>query len=250
MRNLENWSQLTPIRDCTDLPYGVSPAIAIFQKNIEDILRGILMVVVRVDDILVSGKSDADHVRNLDSVLTRLSDTGLKLKRQKCKFMQPSVEYLGYLIDKEGIHSMAWKVEAICGAPVPSNITELRSFLGRTQYYAKFIKGYSTLTNPLNILLRKHSVWKWGLEQKATFVELQKQLASAPLLVHFSNTLQLRLACDASTCGVGAVISHVMSDGIKQPITYASRMLTKAERNYSQIEEEALGIVFGVKKFH
>ena len=95
----------------TLLPYGVSPAIAIFQKNIEDILRGIPMVVVWVDDILVSEKSDDDHVRNLDSVLKRLSDAGLKLKRQKCKFMQPSFEYLGYLIDKESIHPMARKVE-------------------------------------------------------------------------------------------------------------------------------------------
>ena len=104
------------------------------------------MVVVWVDDILVSGKSDADHVRNLDSVLKRLSDAGLKLKRQKCKFLEPSVEYLGYLIDKEGIHPMARKIEAICNAPAPLNITELHSFLGMTQYYAKFIKGYYTLT--------------------------------------------------------------------------------------------------------
>ena len=109
------------------------------------------------------------------------------------------------------------------------------------QYYEKFIKEYSTLTNPLNILLRKGSVWKWGLEQKAAFVELKKQLASAPLLVHFSNTLLLRLACDASAYGVGAVISHLMSDGSEQP---------KTKCNYNQIEKEALGIVFGVKKFH
>ena len=95
----------------TLLPYGVSSATAIFQKNIEDILRGIPMVVVWVDDILMSEKSDADHVRNLDSVRKRLSDAGLKIKRQKCKFMQPSVEYLGYLIDKESIHPMARKVE-------------------------------------------------------------------------------------------------------------------------------------------
>ena len=81
-------------------------------------------------------------------------------------------------------------------------------------------------------------------------MELKKQLASAPLLVHFSNTLPLRLACDASIYGMGAVISHVMSDGSEQPIAYASRTLTKAEHNYSQIEKEALGTVFGVKKFH
>ena len=186
----------------TRLPYRVSPATAIFQKNIEDILRGIPMVVVRVDDILLSGRSDANHIRNLDSVLKRLCDAGLKLKREKCKFMRPSVEYLDYLIDKEGIHPMARKVEAICDAPAPSNITELYSFLGMTQYYAKFIKGYSTLTNPLNILLRKGSVWQWGLEEKAAFVELKKQLASAPLLVHFSNTLPLRLACNTSTYGI------------------------------------------------
>ena len=163
MRNLENWSQLTPIRDCTELPIspmGFPRPQLFFRKHRRHLegdshgsgTGGRYFGVRQVEDV--------NHVRNLDSVLKRLSDAGLKLKRQKCKFMQPSVGYLGYLIDKEGIDPMARKVEAICDAPAPSNITELCSLLGMTQYYAKFIKGYSTLTNPLNILPRKGSVWK------------------------------------------------------------------------------------------
>ena len=93
----------------TCLPYGVAPATPIFQRSIEEILRGIPMVVVRVDDILVSGRSDTEHVRNLVAVLRKLSETGPSLKKQKCRFMQPSVEYLGYVIDKEGTEKPAYK---------------------------------------------------------------------------------------------------------------------------------------------
>ena len=100
------------------------------------------MVVVTVDNFLVSGRSDAEDVRNLNAVLKKLSEAGLRLEEQKCKFMQPSFEYSGYVIDKEGIHPMSRKVEAICEAPSASNVTELRPFRGMTQYYAKFIDGY------------------------------------------------------------------------------------------------------------
>ena len=175
-----------------------------------------------MDDILVFGRSDAEQVRILDAVLKKLSEAGLKLKKQKCRFMQVSVEYLGCVIDKEGIHPMSRKVEAICEVPAPSNVPELRSFLGMTQYYAKFIDGYSTLTNPLNVLLRNASIRKWELEQQVVFVKLKKQLASASLLGHYGSSLLLRLACDASAYGVGAMISHIMPDGSEKSIAYAS----------------------------
>ncbi|XP_015773362.1 PREDICTED: uncharacterized protein K02A2.6-like [Acropora digitifera] len=116
----------------TRLPFGVSSASAIFQSKIEQVLQGIPMVVCRVDDILISGKDDQEHLSNLSEVLTRLESAGLRLKLSKCQFMQPTVEYLGYRIDAQGLHAIEKKVEAIRHAPAPENQQQLRSFLAYT----------------------------------------------------------------------------------------------------------------------
>ncbi|KAL9950577.1 hypothetical protein ACROYT_G043093 [Oculina patagonica] len=234
----------------TRLPFGVSSASAIFQSKIEQVLQGIPMVVCRVDDILISGKNDQDHLDHLNEVLERLGSAGLRLKLSKCKFMQPTVEYLGYRIDAQGIHAIEKKVEAIREAPAPENQHQLRSFLGMINYYSKFISNYSTITHPLNELLKDGVEWKWSEDQQRSFNQLKDKLSNAPVLTHFSETLPLKLDTDASQYGIGAVISHVLPSGEERPIAYASRTLSKSERNYAQIEKEALSIIFGVKKFH
>ena len=118
----------------TRLPFGVSSASAIFQSKIEQVLQAIPMVVCRVDDILISGKNDQEHISNLNEVLTRLKNAGLRLKLSKCQFMQPSVEYLGYRVDPSGLHTIEKKVQAIRDAPAPENQQQLRSFLGMVNY--------------------------------------------------------------------------------------------------------------------
>ena len=234
----------------TRLPFGVASATAIFQSKIEQVLQGIPMVVCRVDDILVSGKTDKEHLRNLSEVLTRLESAGLRLKLAKCNFMQPSVEYLGYRVDANGLSAIDKKVEAIRDAPAPENQQQLRSFLGMINYYSKFISNYSTITHPLNELLHDGVKWKWTSAQQMAFSKLKEKLASAPVLMHYSEELPLKLDTDASHYGIGAVISHIAPSGEERPIAYASRTLSKSERNYAQIEKEALSIVFGIKKFH
>ena len=117
-------------------------------------------------------------------------------------------------------------------------------------YYSKFISSYSTITHPLNELLKDGVEWKWCETQQKAFKQLKDKLSNAPVLTHFSDTLPLKLDTDASQYGIGAVISHVLPSGEERPVAYASRTLTKSERNYAQIEKEALSIVFGVEKFH
>ena len=99
-------------------------------------------------------------------------------------------------------------------------------------------------------MLHKDSQWKWGQDCKTAFAQLKTLLSSSPVLVHYDPNSPLRLACDASAYGVGAVISHIMPNESEKPIAFASRTLTKAECNYSQLEKEALSIIFGVQKFH
>ena len=137
------------------LPYGVAPASAIFQSKMEQLLQGIPMVVCRVDDILVSGNDDDSHLAHLDQVLTRLGNANLRLKLEKCKFMQPSVEYLGYLINAQGLHTTAKKVKAISEAPIPTNVQKLRAFLGMLNYFSKFVHNHSITAQPLTDLLKR-----------------------------------------------------------------------------------------------
>lgn len=164
--------------------------------------------------------------------------------------MSSSVEYLGYVIAAEAIKTTPKKVEAISRAPTPKSKTELRLFLGLVNYYGKFIPQLASITQPLNQLLCKKTHWKWTTKCQEAFTALKTKLTYTNVLVHYDVNLPLRLACDASAYGVGAVISHVMPNNDEKPIAYASRSLTKGEKNYSQIEKEALSIIFGIKKFH
>ena len=202
-----------------------------------------------IDDILVTGESEQQHLKTLDEVLERLDKAGVRLKREKCAFMLPSVEYLGHKISAAGLQPTDEKVRAIAEAPTPRNVSQLRSFLGLVNYYGKFLPQLASTLAPLYKLLQKKSTWTWGSDQQKAFEEAKAQLMSPCLLEHFDPERELVLSCDASPYGVGAVLAHRMDDGTEKPIAYASRSLAPAEKKYSQLDKEALAIVFGVKSF-
>ena len=120
------------------VPYGISSAPEIFQRTVENLLQGIPFVIVRLDDILVSGANDEEHIANLEEVLKRLSNAGARLKMSKCVFMGPKVTYLGQRINREGITPVEEKVRAITDAPSPRNASELKPYLGMINYYKNF----------------------------------------------------------------------------------------------------------------
>ena len=234
----------------TRLPYGVSSAPGIFQRLMENLLQGLPGVIVYIDDILIAGASQEEHLERLKAVLCRLEEAGLRAQRSKCKFMASSVTFLGHRVDSEGVHPLPEKVKAVSDAPCPQNVQELKSYLGLLSYYSKFIPNMSSSLAPLYRLLRKDIRWSWAEKEEEAFKHSKELLTSSPLLTHFDPTLPLVLACDASAFGIGAVLAHKLPDGSERPIGYASRSLSKAERNYSQLEKEGLSCIFGVKRFH
>ncbi|KAJ8366188.1 hypothetical protein SKAU_G00150190 [Synaphobranchus kaupii] len=213
-------------------------------------LQGIPGTQCYLDDIIVTGADDETHLANLQAVLSRLEEYGLRANKDKCEFFKDSIEYCGHIIDRHGLHKAQDKIDAVLKAPQPENVSQLRSFLGLVNYYHKFLPNLSTVLHPLHCLLEVGKKWKWSKDCERTFKTAKQLVTSEEVLTHFDPSLPLRLACDASPYGIGAVLSHRMPDGTERPFAFASRSLNPAERNYAQIDREGLSLVWGVKKFN
>ena len=222
------------------LPFGISSAPGIFQRTMESVLSRIPHVIVYLDDILITGKSETEHLKNLQLVLQQLETAGLHLKKKKCEFLVPSITYLGHRIDAQGLHPLLEKVDAIIKAARPKSITELKAFLGLLNYYGKFIPNLSSVLHPLYELLQHKVHWTWNAQREKAFASAKALLTSDSVLIHFDPDKPLILACDASAYGIGAVLSHCLPDGSERPIVFTSRTLSTAEQKYSQIEKETL----------
>ena len=178
----------------------------------------------------------------------RLEKHRFRQKHGKCDFLLSSVEYLGHQISKDGICTLPSKVAAIDRAPAPTNVQELCSFFGLLNYYGKLLPNLATILHPLNALLQADRKWIWSKECEEAFQIAKEQLTSGQVLTQYDPTPPITLATDASAYGVGAVISHVFPDGSERQIAFALRTLTSSEKNYTQLEKEALSLVFGVKR--
>ena len=228
------------------LPFGLTCAPAVFQKIVEKVIQGIPGTANYLDDIIVTGTTEKEH---LQLTLSKLKESGFRLRRDKCKFFQDTVEYLGHTIDNQGIYPQPAKIYAIANMPYPKNIAELRSFLGMVNYYDRFTPGLATRCAILNDLLHKESTWCWTVEHSQAVDTIKEALTSSTTLSHYDPKLPLSIACDASQVGIGAVLFHTLPDNVEKPIAYASRKLSKAEKNYTQIQKEALAILYGIQKF-
>lgn len=227
------------------LCFGLVNAPAVFVQMMDSVFRSKGMntyVVVYLDDILVYSKTPGEHLQHLESVLQTLADNKLYANFEKCAFNNPEVEYLGHVVSADGIKPDPKKVQAVLQWPRPTTKKELRSFLGLTQYFRKFIQGYSKIAAPLNALLKEDVDWRrpntWCVKCTAAFHTLKQHLTAAPVLAMPDFTKPFEVVCDASIVAVGAVL---MQGG--RPIAFESRKLTGAEYNYFTSEQELLAVV-------
>lgn len=235
---------------CNRLQFGVSSAPGIFQQFMETLLAGIDGVLPYYDDVLFMGFTVKELGSRFRQILRRLSDAGIRVRREKCVVGVSSVEFLGYQIDEYGIHPTAGKVRAIQCAPEPKNREELQAFLGFLNFYHMFLENKATIAEPLHRLLDKSAVWKWTEVHSQAFAQVKGLLSSSSLLVHFDPSLPIILTSDASPYGIGVVLSHKLKNGKEAPVAFHSQTMNETERRYSQIDKEALAIICGVKKFH
>lgn len=228
--------------------YGAANIPAIWQRRMEEVLRSLTNVVSFYDDVIVFAKDFEELLLVLTNTLTRIKESGLKLNRAKCVFATPSLECLGHRIDHEGLHKSTKHIEAIKDAPKPSTSEQLQLFLGKATYYSAFIPDLSTRAKAMRDLLSAEK-FEWTSEAEKSYQDIKNILISPQVLIQYDPTLPLVLATDASKTGLGAVLSHRMSNGTERPIAYASCTMSQTEQRYPVIDKEALAIVWAVKKF-
>ncbi|XP_013917976.1 PREDICTED: uncharacterized protein K02A2.6-like [Thamnophis sirtalis] len=186
---------------CHRLQFGVSVApriFQIFQSLMERLLHGLPGMVPYFNDVLIAASSRSELIEMLRKVLLHFRGAGLKLKHSKCSFAVPRVEFLGFLIDAQGIHPTPSKVAAIRNAPTPSSKAELQGLLN---FYAPFVPHKASLVKPLHRLLDQSAAWHWGSREAHAFAAVKDMLMSAAVLVQYNDKLLLTLACDASPYG-------------------------------------------------
>ena len=227
------------------LLFGVNAASEIFQNAIADLLSDIPGVKNVSDDIIVHAENQADHDTSLHLTLKRLESRGVKLNPEKCQISMRELVFFGHVFSGEGIKPDPQKITAIVNTQTPQSVSEIRSFLGMTQYVARFIPNYSQMTEPLRLLTKKDQPWMWGKPEETAFNTLKQALTSADVVAYFDPTVQTEVLVDASPVGIGAILTQK-----GKVICYASRALTETEQRYSQTDREMLAVVFGIEHFH
>ena len=188
------------------LVFGISASPSIWQRTMDQVLKGIPNTSCILDDIIITGKTDDEHLKTLEAVLQRLMDYNLRVNEAKCKFFQEEITYCGHKIDANGLHKMQDKIEAVINAPKPENVTQLRAFLGLVNYYSHFLPNLASVLRPLYQLLKQNVKFIWTETAQKAFQNVKEMITSDIVLTHDPD-LPVKLACDSSSYGLEAVIS-------------------------------------------
>lgn len=231
------------------MPFGLTNAPATFQRFIDTVLGADLQpyVLVYLDDIIVVSPNFEIHLDILGKVFDRLHAAGLTVNREKCQFCRPELQYLGYIVDRQGLRVDPSKVDALLKVRSPTSVSQVRSFIGMASWYRRFVPSFSSLISPLTALTKKNAKWSWTDECEKSFNQIKQHLVSAPVLTCPDFARPFKLQTDASSFGIGAVLTQDFEDGEK-PICFLSRSLSAAERNYTTTERECLAVIWAVEK--
>jgi len=189
-----------------------------------------------------------EHDERLNAVLKTLQDANVTLNEEKCEFSKDNVKFLGHIVGKDGIKIDPSKVTAIREMKEPSDVSELRRFLGMINQVGKYIPKLADLTKPLRDLLVKESAWLWDEKQREAFQTIKEQLTTAPTLAVYDTASETKVSADASSYGIGAVLTQKSTSGEWRPVAYISRALTPTESRYAQIEKEALATTWACER--
>ncbi|GJT53287.1 putative reverse transcriptase domain-containing protein [Tanacetum coccineum] len=228
----------------TVMPFGRTNAPAIFMDLMNHVCKPYLdkFVIVFIDDILIYSKLEEEHEVHLKTILDLLKEEKLYAKFSKCEFWLKEVQFLGHVVNRNGIHVDPSKVGLVKNWKTPESPIEIRSFLGLAGYYRRFIKNFSKIAKPLTLLTQKNKIYVWGDKQDESFQILKEKLCNAPVLALPDGPDDFVVYCDASKLGFGCVL---MQRG--KVIAYTSRQLMIHENNYTTHDMELGAVVFALK---
>ncbi|CAI6375922.1 unnamed protein product [Macrosiphum euphorbiae] len=220
------------------IPQGFKNSSPIFQRIINDVFSDYLYrtMIAYLDDICCFGTNFEEALTNLKDIFSRLEETGLKLKTNKCNFFSSNIELLGHSVSNIGIKPLEKNIKAITSFPTPNKIKDLRAFILLTSYYRKYINNFAKIASPLTSLTKKDNKFVWGKEQVEAFEILKKAITTAPVLAHFEDGYPVFVTTDASLEGLSGILKQEDNNGKRHPIVYASRKLKGGEKNYTTTE--------------
>jgi hypothetical protein len=226
------------------MSFGLTNAPAYFMNLMNKVFMEELdkFVVVFIDDILVYSKSVEEHEQHLRVVPGKLRAHKLYAKFSKCEFWLEKISFLGHILTAEGVAVDPGKVETVSNWREPTNVSEIRSFLGLAGYYRRFIEGFSKIARPMTKLLKKEKKFNWTESCEKSFQELKRRLTTAPVLTLPDIQRDFVVYCDASRQGLGCVL---MQD--EKVVVYASRQLKPHEQNYPTHDLEFAAVVHALK---
>ena len=207
------------------------------------------MALIYLDDVIVFGATFEEELERLEVVLQRFRMANLKLNPKKCVLFQHELPFLGHVVGEDGVKADPQKVAAVKEWPVPKSVKEVRSFLGFCTYYRRFVRGFATIAAPLHRLTCKGASYHWEDVCQAAFEKLKEALVEASVLPYPDPSLLYILDCDASTEGIGVVLSLVR-EGQEGVDAYYSAKFNPPEKNYCVTRKELLAVVKAVDHFH
>ena len=227
------------------MPFGISSASEVMQKRNEEAFSDIQGVNVIADDLIIAARNEIEHDAIMHRVLQRARRENVVFNAGKIQFKVTTVTYMGNIVTKDGMRPDPDKIEAIVNMPKPTDRHGLLRLLGMIKWLSQYIPNESSITAPLRSLLKQDAEWSWQHEHDAAMDEIRKTLARNTVLAFYDVRKSATIQADASQSGLGC---GLMQQG--RPVAFASRALTDAEQNYSQIEKEMLAICFACTKFH
>jgi hypothetical protein len=226
------------------MPFGLCNAPSSWQRLMDLLMAGLNWhgVLIYLDDVLVFGKDFEEHYSRLREVLSRLRRANIKLSPKKCHILQKEVIYLGHVISNGEVKPDPEKTKLIDAYPVPKTISDVRSFVSLASYYRRFVKNFAHVSKPLTQMLEKGKEFHWDLDCQHAFDTIKGKLSSETRLQLPDFSKPFRLACDASGVAIGAVLSQLDEDGKEKPIAFASKVLSKTERKWTETERELFAL--------
>jgi len=238
------------------MPQGLKNAPATFNRMVTNVLRPLREFAPSYfDDIFVhskasEGKKDVDvHLGHLRQVFQVMRENKLYANLKKCIFFAPEIPVLGCFVGKNGVRVDPEKVKSIDDWPIPQNVKQLRQWLGLANYLHKYTRNYAALVQPLTSLLKKENEWEWSEEHQAAFAEVKKSLREAPVLALADHEKPFHVVCDASDYAIGCALMQHDDEGKERVVSYQSRQLRPAERNYPVHDKELLAMKYALAKF-